>query len=264
MNTRDLPSPAVAPTSTTQASSQSLHSHNLLLTHPVHSLGPRPAPPLAPAHNSVQRRGEEEGGRTEEERNGEVALSGGRLGVRLAGRGTQSDDLNPLSLSVSLSLSSLPSPLSPNVGFLSPCLTAVCQTIPLSPLWGTGWMPSRWAATVTTLSTQDLPPLTWWPRWQQSEWSYSGLQRLSGTEFQSQIKNTSIWWWDAENRPLNQLRYHRIRKRIHLYLFSTRYVHILWYMQNTSLIIEDVRDDKVIILVDQKLLAQKLILCRPF
>lgn len=64
------------------------------------------APPLHSPLHTTQYRGEERrrGGRTEEERNGEVALSGGRLGVRLAGRGTQSDDLNPLSLSVSLSL----------------------------------------------------------------------------------------------------------------------------------------------------------------
>lgn len=173
-----------------------IHRPSLQPVSPQSQLAPHPpctfpgSPPLHSPLHTTRYRGEErrKGGRTEEERNGEVALSGGRLGVRLAGRGTQSDDLNPLSLSVSLSLSSLPSPLSPNVGFLSPCLTAVCQTIPLSPLWGTGWMPSRWAATVTTLSTQDLLPLTWWPRWQQSEWSYSGLQRLSGTE--SQIKNT--------------------------------------------------------------------------
>lgn len=190
MNTRDLPSPAVAPTSTTQASSQSLHSHNLLLTHPVHSLGPRPAPPLAPAHNSVQRRGEEEGGGEQRRREMERWRSAG--GVWGWGWPVEAHRVTTLTLSLSLFLflSSLPSPLSPNVGFLSPCLTAVCQTIPLSPLWGTGWMPSRWAATVTTLSTQDLLPLTWWPRWQQSEWSYSGLQRLSGTEIQSQIKNT--------------------------------------------------------------------------
>lgn len=69
-----------------------------------------PLPP-PPAHNSLhveERRGE---GRREEERwrNGEVALSGGRLGVRLAGRGSRVTTLT-LSLSVSLSPSSLPPP----------------------------------------------------------------------------------------------------------------------------------------------------------
>lgn len=128
-------------------------------------------PTPTPAYNSLhveERRGE---GRREEERwrNWEVALSGGRLGVRLAGRGSKVTTLT-LSLSVSLSSSSLPLP---HVGYRSPCLTAVCQTIPPSPLWETGWMPSRWVATVTTLSMLDLLPLTWWPRWQQSEWKRS-------------------------------------------------------------------------------------------
>lgn len=163
MYTHQLASPAAAPASTTQASSQSLHSHKsaprpLTYTHHPH----HPCTQLLTCGGKG--RGEERG--EERRRDGEVALSGRRLGVRLACRGSWVTTLT-LSLSVSLSPSSLPLP---NVGYPSHCLTAVCQTIPLSPLWGTGWTPSRWAATVTTLSTPDLLPLTWWPRWQQSEW----------------------------------------------------------------------------------------------
>lgn len=149
------------------------------------------APPLHSPLHTTQYRGEERR-RGGEQRRREMERWRSAGGVWGWGWPVEAHRVTTLTLSLSLFLflSSLPSPLSPNVGFLSPCLTAVCQTIPLSPLWGTGWMPSRWAATVTTLSTQDLLPLTWWPRWQQSEWSYSGLQRLSGTEIQSQIKNT--------------------------------------------------------------------------
>lgn len=149
------------------------------------------APPLHSPLHTTQYRGEERRrGGEQRRREMERWRSAGVWGW---GWPVEAHRVTTLTLSLSLcfSFSLLPPfPLSPNVGFLSPCLTAVCQTIPLSPLWGTGWMPSRWAATVTTLSTQDLLPLTWWPRWQQSEWSYSGLQRLSGTEIQSQIKNT--------------------------------------------------------------------------
>ncbi len=155
MNTHQVVSPAAAPASTTQASSQSLHSH-------------KSAPPQCPHPPCIQLLtcggGEERRG---EKRGGEVALSGGRLGVRLASRGSR---VTTLTLSLSLFLFLPPPSPSPNVGSPSPCLTAVCQTIPLSPLWEIGWTPSRWAATVTTSSTPDLLPLTWWPRWQQSEW----------------------------------------------------------------------------------------------
>lgn len=135
---------------------------------PPHLTSPTRTTPTTPCTQLLtcggEGRGEERG--EERRRDGEVALSGGRLRVRLACGGSWVTTLT-LSLSVSLSPSSLPLP---NVGYPSHCLTAVCQTIPLSPLWGTGWTPSRWAATVTTLSTPDLLPLTWWPRWQQSEW----------------------------------------------------------------------------------------------
>ena len=103
---------------------------------------PPPPPPHA-LHTTpyMWRRGEEREERGERWRDGEVALSGGRLGVRLAGRGSRVTTLT-LSLSLSLFLFLLP-PQLPDVGYPSPCLTAVCQTIPLSPLWGTGWTPSR-------------------------------------------------------------------------------------------------------------------------
>lgn len=94
--------------------------------------------------------------RREERRGGEMALSWGRLGVRLADRGSR---VTTLTLSLCFSLSLLP--LLPNVGYPSPCLTDVCQTIQLSPLWGTGWTPSRWAAIVKTSSMPDSLPLTW-------------------------------------------------------------------------------------------------------
>lgn len=133
---------------------------------------------------SVGRRWKERGRKeVEKQRNGEVALSGRRVGVRLAARGSS---FMTLTLSLCLSFSLLP--LLPHVGYLSHCLIAVCQTIPLSPLWGTGWMPSRWAATVTTLSTLDLHPLTWWPRWQQSEWSSSGLKWLTVLSLRVKLK----------------------------------------------------------------------------
>uniref|UniRef100_A0A4W5L922 receptor protein-tyrosine kinase n=1 Tax=Hucho hucho TaxID=62062 RepID=A0A4W5L922_9TELE len=42
--------------------------------------------------------------------------------------------------------------------------TAVFQTSPASVLWTSGWMPSRWASTKTTLPMLTSPALMWFPR----------------------------------------------------------------------------------------------------
>lgn len=155
------------PPTTTEASSQSLHSlKSNSPPLPTYMHHPTPLHTTPYMWRAGERRGE--GKREEERRRG-----GAQWGAYRGEVGLQrqlSDDLNPLSLSISLSPSIHPPTPLPNVGYPSHCLTAVCQTILLSLLWGTGWTPSRWAATVTTLSTLDLLPLTSWPRWQQSEW----------------------------------------------------------------------------------------------
>ena len=96
---------------------------------------PHPPPPAHSYAHVEERSGE---GEREEER---WRSAGGVSGVRLARRVGR---LTTLTLSLCLSFAfSIHSLSNPTVGYPSHCLTAVCQTIPLSPLWGTGWTPSR-------------------------------------------------------------------------------------------------------------------------
>lgn len=61
----------------------------------------------------------------------------------------------------------------PPPGLLSHCWTDPYLTSTPSAQWRTGSLPSRWASTETTSSTQALPPCSWWLKWPQSEFTCS-------------------------------------------------------------------------------------------
>ena len=125
------------------SSLQPVFSTVIKVPHPTYPLACSKPRPFCMHSLATEMRRREKRGEEERWRDGEVALSGG---CEVGPQRQLSDDLNPLSLSLPLSVSFsilLPPLLLPNVGYPSHCLTAVCQTIPLSPLWGTGWMPSR-------------------------------------------------------------------------------------------------------------------------
>ena len=59
-------------------------------------------------------------------------------------------------------------------GLPSHCWTALYQTSTRSAQWRTGWLPSRWASTGTTSSTQASPPCSWWRKLPPSEFTSKG------------------------------------------------------------------------------------------